>query len=63
LNFIKIDQAVSELWQWAEIDLDIGLYKIVISQQIKEVIANRYEKLNRLMMAQTLLPAKIIKTG
>jgi len=31
----------------------IGLYKIVISQQIKEAIANRQEKLNKLMIAQT----------
>ena len=36
-----------------------------ISQQIKEVIANGNEKLNRLMIAQTpyLLPAIIIKIG
>jgi len=36
----------------------IGLYKIVISHQIKEAIANGHEKLNKLMIAQTLLPAK-----
>jgi len=35
------------------IDLAIGLHKIVISQQIKEIIANGHEKLNRLMIAQT----------
>jgi len=35
------------------IDLAIGLYKIVISQQIKETIANGHEKLNKLMTAQT----------
>jgi len=35
------------------IDLAIGLHKIVISQQIKELIANRHEKLNKLMIAQT----------
>jgi len=35
------------------IGLAIGLYRIVISQCIKEVIANRHEKLNRLMIAQT----------
>jgi len=34
-------------------DLAFGLYKIVISQQIKEVIANGHEKLNNLMTAQT----------
>jgi len=36
-----------------------------VSQQIKEVIGNRHEKLNKLMIAQTryLLPAKIIKIG
>jgi len=55
-NFIKIDQAVSQLrgskFAIFLIDLAIGLYKIVISQQIKEVIANGCEKLNRLMIAQ-----------
>ena len=42
------------------IDLAIGLYKIVILQQIKEAIANKDEKLNKLMTAQTpqLLPPK-----
>jgi len=35
------------------IDLAIGLYKIVFSQQSKEVIANGHEKLNKLMIAQT----------
>jgi len=37
----------------------------VISQQIKEVIANGHENLDKLMVAQTpqLLPAKIIKIG
>jgi len=34
-------------------DLAIGLYKSVISQQIKEVIGNEHEKLNKLMIAQT----------
>ena len=34
------------------IHLAIGLYKIVISQQIKEVIANRHERLHKLMIAQ-----------
>jgi len=34
-------------------DLAIGLYKIVILRQIKEVIANRHKKLNKLMTAQT----------
>jgi len=29
-----------------------------ISQQIKEAIANGHEKLNKLMIAQTQLPAK-----
>jgi len=55
---------VSELWKSKlAIDLAIGLYKIVISQQIKKVIANEHEKLNKLMIAQTLwlLPAKILK--
>jgi len=33
------------------IDLAIGLHKI--SQQIKQVIANGHEKLNKLMIAQT----------
>ena len=54
-NFIKIDQPVSELWgrnSPFSIDLAIGLYKIVISQKIKEVIANGHEKLNRLITAQ-----------
>ena len=42
------------------IDLAIGLYKIVILQQIKEVMVNGHEKLNKLLIAQTphLLPAK-----
>jgi len=42
------------------VDLAIGLYKIVISQQIKEAISNGHEKLTKLMIAQTpqLLPAK-----
>jgi len=42
------------------IDLATGLYKIVTSQQIKEVIAHGHKKLNKLMTAQTpeLLPAK-----
>jgi len=40
------------------IDLAIGLYKIVISQQITEVIANGHEKLNNLMIAQTPLPVR-----
>jgi len=31
-----------------------GLYKIVILQQIKEVIANGRDKLNKLMIAQSL---------
>jgi len=31
------------------IDLAINLYKIVISQQIKEVITNGHEKLNKFM--------------
>ena len=49
---------VSELWLWGSkfaipIDLAIGLHKIVISQQIKEVIANGHEKFNMLMTAQT----------
>jgi len=62
-NFIKIDQAVAELWGRNLpfcVDLAIGLYKIVISQQIKEAISNGHEKLNKLMIAQTpqLLPAK-----
>ena len=35
------------------IDLAIGLYKVVISQQIKKVIANGHKKLNKLMIAQT----------
>jgi len=35
------------------IDLAIGLYKIVILQQIKEVIAKGHQKLNKLMIAQT----------
>jgi len=35
------------------VDLAIGLYKIVISQQIKEVIANGHDKLNKLIIAQT----------
>jgi len=35
------------------IDLAICLYKIIISQQIKKVIANEHEKLNKLMIAQT----------
>jgi len=35
------------------IDLTVGLYKIVSSQQIEEVIANEHEKLNRLIVAQT----------
>jgi len=41
----------------------IGLYKIVISQQIKKVIANSHEKLNKLIISQKpqLLPAKITK--
>jgi len=34
-------------------ELAIGLYKIVTSQQIKEVIANGHEKLNKLITAQT----------
>ena len=34
------------------IDLVIRLHKIVISQQIKEVIANVHEKINRLMIGQ-----------
>jgi len=35
---------VSELWKSKlAIDLAIGLYKIVISQQIKKVIANEHE--------------------
>jgi len=36
-----------------------------VSQQIKEVIGNGHEKLNKLMIAQTwyLLPAKITKIG
>jgi len=40
--------------------LAIGLYKIVILQQIKEVIAKGHQKLNKLMIAQTpqLLAAK-----
>jgi len=63
LNFIKIDQAVLELWGRNLpffIDFAIDLYKIVISQQIKEVIANGHEKLNKLMISQSpwLLPAK-----
>jgi len=41
--------------------LAIGLYKIVISQQIKEVIANGHEKLNRPMIAQSPL-LLLIKT-
>jgi len=55
-EFHGIDQAVSELWGRNLpflIDLAIGLYKTVISQQFKEVIANRHEKLNKLMIAQT----------
>jgi len=35
------------------VDLAIGLYKLVISQQIKEVIANGHEKLHKPMIAQT----------
>jgi len=35
------------------VDLAICLYKIVISQQIKEVIANGHDKLNEHMIAQT----------
>jgi len=31
-------------------DLAIGVYKIVILQRIKEVIANRHEKLNKLVI-------------
>jgi len=38
------------------VHLAIGLYKIVISQQIREAIANGDEELNELMIAQT--PAK-----
>jgi len=34
-------------------DLAIGLYKIVILRQIKEVIANGHKKLNKFMIAQT----------
>jgi len=44
------------------IDLAIGLYKIVISQQIKEVIANGHEKLKKLKLHSYYLP-KIIKIG
>jgi len=35
------------------VDLAVGLYKIVISQHIEEVIANGDEKLNKHMIAQT----------
>jgi len=40
--------------------LAVGLYKIVISQQIKEVTANGHEELNRFIAGETpwLLPAK-----
>jgi len=42
------------------VDLSIGLYKIVIWHQVKEVIAKRREKLNGLIIAEApwLLPAK-----
>jgi len=49
-------KSVLELWDRNlpfPSDLAIGLNKIVISQQIKEVIANGHKKLNRLMIAQT----------
>jgi len=59
----EFHQNRSELWGRNlpfPIDSAIGLYKIVISQQIKEILANGHEKLNRLMIAHTpwLLPAQ-----
>jgi len=47
------------------VDLAIGLYRIVIALQIKEVIVNAHGKLNKLMIAQTpnILPTKIITIG
>jgi len=49
-----------EICPFPLICMAIGLYEIVISQQIKEVTGNRHEKLNKLMIAQTpqLLRAK-----
>ena len=41
------------------------IFAFVILPQIKEIVANRHEKLNRLMIAQTpqLFRAKFIKIG
>jgi len=57
LNFIKLDQAVSELW---EIEIcpfsliwPLAYTKVYSYSKIKQVIANGHEILNKLMTAQT----------